>query len=190
MKPRSPFKVVCMMMAACFLLASCSRNSEPAKVGVAQKKDVWSQAEVTRENIKLVLEKPLDEGAIPAAQIKDIQLQGANNKTVTVDLKHESPDPDRLMSDAAATLISYSGILLENKGIGTVEVCLYGNPEPANGKNVTKETVWPSRSTARICKKGRTPLQSRWTITPWFSGTQAGTKFTLNYISRFFTKTG
>ncbi|WP_339321404.1 hypothetical protein [Paenibacillus sp. FSL W8-0194] len=141
MKPRSPFKVVCMMMAACFLLASCSRNSEPAKVGVAQKKDVWSQAEVTRENIKLVLEKPLDEGAIPAAQIKDIQLQGANNKTVTVDFKHESPDPDRLMSDAAATLISYSGILLENKGIGTVEVCLYGNPEPANGKNVTKETV-------------------------------------------------
>lgn len=141
MKPRSPFKVICMMVAACFLLASCSRNSEPAKVGVAQKKDVWSNAEVTRESVKLVLDKASGASVIAASQIKDIQVQGANNKTVTVDLKHESPDPDQLMKDAAATLISYSGILLENKGIGTVEVCLYGNPEPANGKNVTKETV-------------------------------------------------
>jgi len=141
LKPRSPFKVICMMVAACFLLASCSRNSEPAKVGVAQKKDVWSNAEVTRESVKLVLDKASGASVIAASQIKDIQVQGANNKTVTVDLKHESPDPDQLMKDAAATLISYSGILLENKGIGTVEVCLYGNPEPANGKNVTKETV-------------------------------------------------
>ncbi|GIO30058.1 hypothetical protein J2TS6_11990 [Paenibacillus albilobatus] len=141
MQPRSPLKVICMMIAACFLLASCSRNSDPAKVNVAQKKDVWSNAEVTRESVRLVLEQAGGAGVIAASQIKDIQVQGANNKTITVDLKHESPDPDQLMKDAAATLIAYSGILLENKGIGTVEVCLYGNPEPGNAKHAAKETV-------------------------------------------------
>ncbi|WP_168928833.1 hypothetical protein [Paenibacillus dokdonensis] len=141
MQPRSPFKVICMMIAACFLLASCSRNSEPAKVNVAQKKDVWSNAEVTRESVKLVLAGISGDGVIGMNQSKDIQLQGANNKTVTVNLNHEITDPDQLMSDAAGTLLAYSGMLFENKGIGTVEVCLLGNPEPANGKPVIKELV-------------------------------------------------
>lgn len=130
-----------MMIAACFLLASCSRNSEPAKVNVAQKKDVWSNAEVTRESVKLVLAGISGDGVIGINQTKDIQLQGANNKTVTVNLNHEITDPDQLMSDAAGTLLAYSGMLFENKGIGTVEICLLGDPKPANGKPVTKELV-------------------------------------------------
>lgn len=130
-----------MMIAACFLLASCSRNSEPAKVNVAQKKDVWSNAEVTRESVKLVLAGISGDGFIGINQVKDIQLQGANNKTVTVNLNHEITDPDQLMSDAAETLLTYSRMLFENKGIGTVEVCLLGNPKPANGKPVNKELV-------------------------------------------------
>lgn len=141
MQPRSPFKVICMMIAACFLLASCSRNTEPQKVTVAQKKDVWSKAEVTRENVRLVLVDVSGDRIINVSQAKDIQLQGANNKTVTVDLKHEAANPDQWMEDAANTLMAYAKILLENNGIGTVELCLYGNPDPANGKHVSKELV-------------------------------------------------
>ncbi|MWV43610.1 hypothetical protein GRF59_08170 [Paenibacillus sp. HJL G12] len=141
MKPRSPFKVIYMMLAACFLLASCSRNTEPAKVNVAQKKDIWSKAEVTRENVKLVLARASGEGVIEVAQARDIQLQGANNKTVTVALRHEAANPEQWMMDASETLLAYSKILLENNGIGTVEVCLYGNPDPSNGKNINKEMV-------------------------------------------------
>lgn len=141
LQPRSPFKVICMMVAACFLLASCSRNSEPAKVNVAQKKEVWSKAEVTRENVKLILAEASGRGVIGIAQAKDIQLQGANNKTVTVNLSHEVEDPDKLMLDTAETLLVYSHILLENNGIGTVEVCLFGNPAPPSGKPVNKELV-------------------------------------------------
>ncbi|MCJ8010548.1 hypothetical protein MUG84_02180 [Paenibacillus sp. KQZ6P-2] len=141
MQPRSPLKVICMMIAACLLLASCSRNTDPAKVNAAQKKDVWSNAEVTRENVKQVLVDVSGEGVMNVAQAKDIQLQGANNKTVTVDLKHDAASPDQWMMDAANTLLAYSQILFENDGIGTVEVCLYGNPDPANGKNTSKELV-------------------------------------------------
>ncbi len=141
LQPRSPFKVICMMIAACFLLASCSRNSDPAKANIAQKKDVWSNAEVTRDSVRLVLAAAQGEGVLDVAQAKDIQLQGANNKTVTVNLKHEALDPDRLMLDAADTLLAYSHILLQNKGIGTVEICLLGNPGPEREKPVSKELV-------------------------------------------------
>ncbi|MDR0269169.1 MAG: hypothetical protein LBJ26_13860 [Paenibacillus sp.] len=140
MLPRAPFKVICTMIVACFLLASCSRNSEPTEVNIAQKRDIWANVEVTRESVQLVLEGVSGEGVVGIAQVKDIQLQGANNKTVTVDLKHETTDPDLLMKDTAETLITYSKILFGNNSIGTVEVCMFGNPD-ANGRSVSKEMV-------------------------------------------------
>ncbi|BFH64034.1 hypothetical protein [Paenibacillus azoreducens] len=141
MLPKASFKIIGMMIAACFLLTSCLQHPESVKMNVAQKKAEWPNSEVTRESVQLALEDASGDGVIGIKRAKDIQLQGANNKTVTVDLKHESKDPDRLMKEASETLIHYSKILLKNKGIGTVEICMFGNPDPYGGKSVSKETV-------------------------------------------------
>ncbi|GAB6988857.1 hypothetical protein [Paenibacillus pini] len=141
MQPKTPFKVVYLIIAASIVLTSCA-DANPVPIKAQKNADAWPNSDITLHSVRNVLIKAVGPSVIPVAEAQEIGIEGANNKTITVNLRTESmDDPDECMLNAAQTLIEYGRLLFANKGIETVEVCLVGNPNPQSSKRSKKELV-------------------------------------------------